>query len=287
MANSFVYQEEWATKLQDRLDHPTNFTEVMDVQYTNTRVLNNPYMTYPTVVSHTRGTAYTYSDATITNESLTISTSQILPQFIDRADLAQTDFAKQMTLAEIQGQLLQEKLESAMLAQHASWTDVGDSSGTITSSVTTQITVSASNIDDIIRGIKRIVNVANGQKLAARNGIFFIWRPADFELLEAFVQANGFATADATLKAGAVSGIHYMGADHYVSNDHTANHVFAGVKKVCTMGVLRDTYGQVVVVDEPGNGTGNLSAIGVVTRVDYGFAWWNNTKTLVYDVNVA
>ena len=61
----------------------------------------------------------------------------------------------------------------------------------------------------------------NEQKLAA-----------DFEILEAFTQANGFQEADKALKAGTVEGLHYLGVDHFWSNEHTANHVFAGVKKI-------------------------------------------------------
>ena len=89
----------------------------------------------------------------------------------------------------------------------------------------------ATNIDDIVRGIRRIVAVANGQELANRNGIFFVWRPADFEALEQFAQANGFNLADAALKSGIERGYHLLGADHYVSNSHAANHVMAGVTR--------------------------------------------------------
>lgn len=255
----------------------------MNVETTNIRVINNPFLaTTPSLSSYTRGAQYSFSDFVETNESLNITTGEIVPIFVDQADLSQSTFSRQMYWADLQGQLINERLENRMMAQHASWTDFGTSDIGGGGSSTTQITVSATNIDDIIRALKRVINVANGIDLMARNGLGIIWRPADFEILEAFVQANGFNTADMALKNGAVSGLHYMGVDHYISNEHTANHVLATVKKVGTLGILRDTFGQVKITQDP-----NLqSGIGIIARVDFGFKWWNNYDALYYDVNV-
>lgn len=284
MANTIIYQEEWATKLQERLDAPQNWKEVCKVDYTNDRVLHNPYHTDATVQSGTRGSAYTHQDHTQTDESVTINTFKILPQLVDRADLAQSDYVNQMTLAEEQGTLLNEAIESAMLAAHAQWTNfdnasIGGSAG--------NITVSATNIDDIIRGIKREIREANGQKLMNRNGVFIIWRAADFEILEAYVQANGFNTADMALKEGTLEGMRYMGVDHYVSNLHTSGHLFAGVKGVFHLGIVKGTYGQVVIDQEPATSGGAVSGIGVISRVDYAFKAWTKTKPVLFDVLVS
>ncbi len=294
MANTIIYQEEWATKLQERLDHTTVWKEVCHVEYTNTRVLNNPYIgTYPAVQSGTRGAAYTHQDVTETNESITISTFKILPILIDRADLAQSTFSKQMDLADFQGQLLNEAIEVGMLASHASWTNIGDVGAGAIGLGSSAITVSSSNIDDIIRGIKREIRKANGTNLMNQKGVFIVWRPADFELLEAFIQANGFVTADTYLKSGTVSGINYLGVTHYTSNDHTAGHLFAGIKDTFHLGIVSDTYGQIVVNQDPTLATGvagtigQTSGIGVVARVDYAFKAWTNTAPVLFDINVA
>lgn len=283
MANTIVYGEEWATILQERLDRPTNWKELLDVQYTEVRVLNHPYLsTTPTIQSGTRGTAYTYQDVGETNESRTIGTYENLPIFIDQADLGQSSFSRQMYWAELQGQLISERLENRLGAQNASWTDFGTNSIGGGGSETTLITVTSTNVDDIIRAFKRRVNVANGINIAARNGLGIIWRPADFEILEAFIQANGFTTADMALQDGAVAGIRYMGVDHYITNDNAANHLFATVKKTGSLGILKSTFGQIKIIQDP-----NLqSGVGVVSRVDFGFAWWNNYDSLYYDINV-
>ena len=283
MANTTIYGEEWVTKLQERLDHPTNWKELLNVEMTNIQVINNPYLsTTPGTQVGTRGTAYSFETFAETNEKLTINSTDIIPIFVDQADLAQSTFSRQMYWADLQGQLINERLEVQVLAEHGSWTNFGTADIGAGGTSSSQITVSATNIDDIIRGFKRVVNEANGLDIAARNGLGIVWRPADFEILEAFVQANGFNTADMALKNGAVAGMHYMGVDHYISNDHTANHLFATVKKTGTLGILTDTFGQVKITQDP-----NLqSGIGIISRVDYGFAWWNNYDSLYYDINV-
>jgi len=123
------------------------------------------------------------------------------------------------------------------------------------------------------------------------NGVGFIWRAADFEILEAFVQANGFNTADQALKEGTVEGLHYLGADHYWSNDHTAGHVFAGVKKVERLGILRGTYGRAHTIDFPagpsdGNSTNYKSGRSFYSRVDIGHLTPTSLKPLVFDITV-
>ncbi len=189
--NTIVYKEDWVEKLQEMLDEPVFWKDICRVEYADTRVLHNPYLTDPAVQTNQRGTAYTYSTFTETDDNVTINQSKIVPVFIDRADLAQSGFMRQMEIAERQGVLLNEALESAVYANHANMTDFG--SGDITGGTvadTTQITVSTTNIDDIIRHIKRVIMVAAGGSLFARNGGFIVWRPADFEKLEAFMQAG-------------------------------------------------------------------------------------------------
>lgn len=299
MANALIYQEDWETKLQERLSEPTKWKDIANVVYTNDKVLHNPYMSDATVQSGTRGSAYTFQDVSQTDENVTIDQFKILPQLIDRADLAQSQYTNQMVLADRQGILLNEAIETAMYADNANFTDIGDNGGgAVTLSQTTQLTVSATNIDDIIRGVKREIRKANGETYLERNGGFFVWRPQDLEILEAFMQANGFMSADSALRGngaldgggtlGAPKSIEYMGMTHYSSNLLAANHVFAGVKKLYHLGIVKDTYGQVIVVNEPaGSSGGNVSGIGVVSRVDYKGKVWHNVKPLLFDVNVA
>ena len=275
--------------LQDRLDHPTTWKEMCDVIYTNTQVISSSYMsTTPGIKTVSRGTGHSMTTFGETAETMTISTGRDLGIYVDWADLAQSPWTKPAELFDRIGALLNEYIESAVLARYDSWTDFGTSSIGGGGAATDAITVSAANIDDIIRGVKREIREANGQSLMNKNGVGFVWRAADFEILEAFAQGNGFTTADQALKEGTVEGLHYLGCDHYWSNDHTATHVFAGVKKIERLGILRGTYGKAHTIDFPAADTNTFfSGRAFYSRVDVGHLTPTTHSGLLFDVNVA
>lgn len=288
VANTITYETQFEDILQNRLDHPTTWKEMCDVTYTNTRVISTSYMsTTPSVQSVTRGTGVALQTYAETAQTLTISTGRDLGVYVDWADLAQSPWTKGAELFDRIGALLNEFIESDVLAQFASWTDFGNSSIGNGGVATDQITVTAANIDDIIRGIKRQVRVGNGQRMMNSNGIGFVWRATDFELLEAFTQANGFSEADKALKEGTVEGLFYLGCYHYWSNEHTANHVFAGVRKIQRLGILRATYGRSHVIDFPAADSNTFfSGQAFYSRVDIGHLTPTAWVGLVFDVNV-
>ena len=280
-----LYRAEWVTKFQERLNYPQNWNQVCNVEYTDLQVLTNPYMsTVPSSASHTRGTAFTYSTHAFTTDVTAVTGSEIWAVAIDRADLAQCGFVKMMDYAELAATILGEKLETAMMAKYGSLTsfdntELGGGAG--------NITVSESNIDNIIRAMKRKIIKANGLPLANRHGMFIIWRPEDFEKLEAFCMANGFNTADNALKNGVAVGFTYGGVEHYISNSHTANHLIGGVKKLLHLGVCKSTMGKINVVENPYADTGVISGIGLDSRIDYEYKVWNNVKAVLFDIKVA
>lgn len=289
VANTITYETLYEDILQDRLDHPTTWKEMCDVEITDTRVISSSYMsTTPSVQSVTRGTGVALQTFAETAETLTISTGRDLGVYVDWADLAQSPWTKPAELFDRIGALLNEYVEGAVLARHASWTDFGTASIGGGGSATDAITVSASNIDDIIRGVKREIREANGQAKMNQYGVGFVWRAADFELLEAFIQANGFNTADKALKEGTMEGLHYLGADHYWSNEHTAGHVFAGVKKIERLGILRGTYGRAHTIDFPAADSNTFfSGQAFYSRIDIGHLTPTAHAGLVFDINVA
>lgn len=281
---AIIYKNEYLTTLQDRLSETTKWKEIAKVEYTDTQVIHNPYLTDATANTGTRGSAYTPEAVTTTDDTVTINTYKITAQYIDRADLAQKTFAGWMELADNQGIMLNEAIESAMYANHAEYTDfdnasIGGSAG--------NITVAESNIDDIIRGVKREIREASGETLMDRNGAFFVWRPADFEKLEAYVQAQGFSTADGALKDGTNQGFRYMGMEHYSSNRLTSGHLFAGVKKALHLGICKSTYGKVNEIEDPVVSGGQISGVGINSRVDFKFKAWAKVAPVLFDVLVA
>lgn len=273
--------------MRARVNAPTTWTDVLNVKYSDSRTIVNAYMSTESVVqSGTRDTAYTPQPFALTADTLTISTYRVLPITIDEADRAQQNYADQMEIADFQAKKINEYLEAQVLAQYGSFTDFGATDLTNTGDDdATAITVSAANIDDIIRAIKRKIYANNGVDFAVERGIFIVWRAEDFELLEAFVQANGFTEADIGLKNGipVQKAFRYMGVDHYLSTNHTALHVFAGIKRTFEIGILRSTYGKVKFIEDPGL----VSGLGVVARVDYGFNAPAQLAEFMIDLNVA
>lgn len=288
MANTVTWNKhDYVARMRNRINRPTCWKDILDVTYSNNRtIVNSSLTTEPSVVAGTRGTAYNYEDFTLTADTLTINGFKIIPMFIDEADRHQQTYMNQMQIADFQGKKISEKIESLMLGSFASWKDFG--AGDLANSSaddTAQITVSATNIDDMIRAIKRKLYANNGVDMAVENGIFIVWRASDFELLEGFVQANGFTEADLALKNGipVQKGFYYGGVTHYLSNDHTANHVFAGIKRQGKLGILSGTFGAVKFIEDPAK----TSGLGIVSRVDYGFNWPTYLGQFFMDVNVA
>lgn len=281
---AIIYKNEYLTTLQDRLSENNKWKEIAKVEYTDTQVLHNPYLTDVTANTGTRGSAYTPEAVTTTDDTITINTYKIAAQYIDRADLAQKTFSGWMELADNQGIVLNEAIETAMYANHAEYTDfdnasIGGSAG--------NITVSESNVDDIIRGIKREIREANGDSLLERNGAFIVWRPADFEKVEAYAQANGFSTADGALKDGTNQGFKFMGIENYSSNKLASGHLFGGVKKVLHLGICKSTYGKVNEIEDPVVSGGQISGLGINSRVDFKFKAWAKVAPILFDVLVA
>jgi len=281
---AIIYKNEYLVTLQDRLSETTKWKEIAKVEYTDTQVIHNPYLTDVTANDGTRGTAYTPEAVTTTDDTITINSFKYTAQYIDRADLAQKTFAGWMELADNQGIMLNEAIETAMYANHAEYTNfdnasIGGSAG--------NITVSESNVDDIIRGVKREIREANGENLMDRNGAFIVWRPADFEKLEAYVQAQGFSTADGALKDGTNQGFRYMGMEHYSSNRLASGHLFGGVKKALHLGICKSTYGKINEIEDPVVSGGQISGIGINSRVDFKFKAWAKVVPVLFDILVA
>ncbi len=264
--------------MRARINKPVTWTDILNVKYSDVRTIVGGYMsTESAVQSGTRDAAYTPQPFALTADTLTINQYRVLPITIDEADRIQQSYVNQMDIADFQGKKINEYLEAQMLAQYGSWTNFGATDLANTGADdTTNITVSASNVDDLIRAIKRKQNYNNGVDLAVEKGRFIVWRASDFELLEAFVQANGFTEADIALKNGipVQKAFRYMGVDHYLSTQHTAGYLFAGIKGCFEVGILRGTFGKVKFIEDPGL----VSGLGMISRVDYG---WNQPAQLL------
>ncbi len=268
--------------------------------YTDTQTYNFPLISTsnePAVATLTNTAAgrsllsnvIPFISVTQTNETLSIVTAEIDSVYMDFADQAQSNYAKQTAMADLLGKKIGERAEVIALGNHANFTNFGDTGGGVLGLASTAITVTPNNIDDIIRGIVEQIQTANGFSLYQENGGFAAWRPADWTFLVQFMQANGFATADSALQNGTKDqkGVPYMGLYHYVTTGFATGHVMAGVRKVQKYGILKSTYGKVFTADMPSSSTaGSLSGTQIHTRLDYGLLVPTNLAPVLFDVNV-
>lgn len=299
MVNTIISQEVWENRLAQRLDKPQNWKEVCDVVYSDTQTMVLPYVAAANEPAVTTGFFAAAADrSTLTNvivsnavtmatETLQIISTDYDAVYVDYADQAQSNYAKIASLGDLLGKKVNERVESLVMANAANQTNFGDAGAGVPGLGASTLTVSANNVDDIIRGIIEQINTANGFDLYKSNGGFVVWRPADWTFVTAFMQANGFSTADAALKAGGEIGVDFMGLKHYVSTSHTAGHLFAGVRKIVKLGLLKSTFGKTYVSETPGHAAGMLSGTTIHTRLDYGFKTQTNIAGLVFDVNVS
>lgn len=281
---AIVPKEAFETKLQERLSAPTVWKEVCKVTYTDAGILRNPYLTDATVGTGTRGTGYTSAAVATTDDTVTINTYKYCAQHIDEADLAQKSFTDWMEIADNIAVMLNETLETAMLAAHVSWTDFDNAS---IGGAAGNITVDSTNIDDIVTEMKTRIRVGGGGEMADRHGIFIQWREADFAKVERLAASQGFDTADGVLKNGIKQGFRYLGVEHYSTSKNVAGHVFGGVKKAFHVGIVKSTYGKMKEIVNPVVGGAQISGLGLESRVDYKFNAWTKMAPILFDILVA
>lgn len=302
MANTILAQALWENKLARRLNKPQNWKDVNDVVYTDALTYNFPLISAtgePEVATLTNTQAgrsvltnvIPFVDVTESNQTLTVSIAEIDSVYLDYADQAQSNYAKLADMGDLLGRKMNERAEAIALANHAAWTDFGDTGAGVLGLASTDITVSATNIDDIVRGVIEQINTANGFDLYMENGGFAVWRPADWTFLVAFMQANGFTFADEALRDGGKGrlGKEALGLFHYVSTSHASGgHIMAGVRGTQKFGILNATYGRTYVNEMPASSTaGSLSGTQIHTRMDYGLLVPTNLKPVLFDVNTA
>ena len=286
-----AYPQIYRTSLQERLTGPTNWKEICEVVYSKSQFINLPYMsTEYTLQSGTRGSAYSHSDFTITNDQLRINNIDVISTFMDRADVAQFSLADWSEHGARQADVIMERVEDLFLAQYTGMTDFGSDGAGGFGLAATQITITVANIDNVVRAIKREIVKAKGGKLAKKNGIFIVWRAEDMEKLEENMASQGYTFADQALRDGVQNadgiGKYAFGVWHYESESHTALHVVAGVRKIQQLGLLSTTYDNPTFWPNAVNADGPLSGSSMESRLDYGWNPKAGLTALLFDVNV-
>lgn len=282
MANTIIYKEDWEANIQANLSENTYWKELARVDFTDSKVLHNPYKNRSATTSYTKGSQYSFADVTMTDETVDLDSRSIIAEFIDEADLGIAGYDFQMELADDQARAINEAIETEFLG---SYTQATDFDGTAIGGSAGDITLSATNIDDVVRAARREILEGRGFEMYIRNGASIVWRPKDFELLVTYAQGQGFGFADSALTTGRV--LEFGGFKHYESNlvvvETSTAHCLAFVNKAIHLGIYNGTYGKVKVNDQDPN---LQSGVGIVSRVDMKAKIWNNMVPLVLDIQV-
>lgn len=176
-------------EMQERLARPQNWREMCLVTTSDTQVIQSQSIStagdWAASAALTRGTVFNPTDVAEVADSLTIATGRHVTTYFDFGDLAQSPWTTEREIFGRAGERLGEFIETDVLAQHASWRNIGGSAGAWTDNVATVLAASASNIDDLARLIRRVIREQNGASLMARNGVGAVLSPASFEFVEA------------------------------------------------------------------------------------------------------
>lgn len=283
MANTVIFKEDWEANLQKNLMEAKFWKDLARVDFTDTYTLHNPYKNRTSVSSYTKGSQYTFDDVVVTDESVSIDVVKHVAEFIDEADLGIAGYNFQMELSDDQSRAIDESIETEFLTQATTQgtttdgTDFGEAAG--------DITLTASNVDNVVRGARTKLMEGRGFEMYNRNGASFVWRPTDFEKLAEYAMGQGFGFADSALSTGRV--IEFGGFRHYESNlinvETSTAHVLAMVNKAVHLGIYNGTYGRVKVLDQDPD---NRSGVAFASRVDMKVKVWNNMTPLVLDIPV-
>lgn len=282
MANTIIYKDKYEANLQKNLAEPTYFEALARTEYTSDKVLHNPYKNRSAAVSYTKGGQYSFADVTVTDDTVDIDTTQVVTEFIDEADLGIAGYDFQMELSDDQSRAIREAVEGEFLKAHSQGTTFDD--GDIGGTGGTDITLSATNVDNVVRAARKKLMQGRGFEMYNRFGASFIWDPAQFELLSEYAMGQGYSFADGVLATGRV--LEFGGFRHYESNlletETSTTHALAFVNNAIHVGIYNGNYGKVKVLDQDPN---MQAGVGFRSRVDMKVKVWNNMAPLVLDVN--
>ena len=290
MSNTITYETIFEKVMQNRLDEPQNWKEICNVEMTNDQVISSTYVStsggWAADAALTRGTAFDPTDVAQTAELLTISTGRHVTTYFDFADLLQSPWTTEREIYARAGARLGERIETAVLARHGSWRNLGLVSGVWTDNNATAGAITASNVDDLARLMRQVIREQSGQELIQSKGIGAVLDPISFSFVEAFAQANGFESADEALKKGLAPQVHYLGVTWYVSNLNAADHAFGGIRKAERLGIMQGTFGRMHKFPGIAGTSGGIqSGIAYHTRVDYGHLTPTTLANVVFDIN--
>lgn len=183
---------------------------------------HKPYRSVVKAQAYTRGTAVTIQDLTNTDETLTVSTAEVVPFYIDDLDGLQSNFKFINEYADDAAVKLGNFIDADVLAEYANATSVIDD-GSLGGVSGNGITVTVGNIQNIFAAARARLgryNVTsnNGGKVG-NSGLFAVLSPDFIQVLVNYLAGKNSNLGDSTGLNGHIGS--YYGFDIFESNSLT------------------------------------------------------------------
>ncbi len=219
--NNTTFQQFWSRRMQRKHAKEavyraiTSFEEQTLLKQGDT--VHRPYRSAIVGQAYIRGTAVTIQDLSNTDETLTVSTAEVFPFYIDDLDQLQSNYRFINEFADDAGIQLVNFLDGSILAEYVNAGSVIDDSvinpGTGTAGNGIQLDVS--NVQKVFSAAKARLR----RKNVAKNGMFAVITPDFEQILTDYLAGKNSNLGDSTSLNGHIG--HYYGFDLYCSNNVT------------------------------------------------------------------
>ena len=269
-------------RFQRTLENKLVAMAIADVYTGRDRIIHNPYQSQPTADDGVvTGPNYTVADFQLTDDTLSVNRRAHKAEHIDKIEMLQARYDLAMSRADRHAYAVKNKIDAFVFE-----TAVTVAGATVAGAelvggaANAAITLSDANIDNLLNGVRETLLTNNAE---VDRGLFVAMSPKNFTSLSEYLQTNGFAVSDDTIRNGFQT--HALGFDIYVTNnlynDGTDDYIVAGVKGSIQLALPRD-----------GGEFEKKSVSGkfgkeVVTSQVYNATIWENCKPEVLAIKVA
>lgn len=177
-------------------------------------VVHRPYRSSLTPRTYTRGTAVTIRDLTDTDESLTVSTSMVVPFYVDDLDALQHNYKVLNEYADDAATVLKNWIDGDVLGEYANATSKVDDSEINGGTSGNGFTLTTANVLSVFTQAKKKLQKQNLP--GGLTNLFGVISPEFESVLLNFFANRETPLGDSTGTNGNIG--QYMGFDLYVSN---------------------------------------------------------------------
>lgn len=227
MANSLnntTFKQYWSRRMQRKHQKEAvyraiaNFEEAAQLKQGDT--VHRPYRSQVKAQAYTRGTAVSFQDLTNTDETLTVSTAETVPFYIDDLDDLQSSYKFINEYADDAAVELTNFIDGDVLGEYANASSVVDDQ-----TVNGSSGVSGNGVSLDVSNVQKIFSASRAKfgRTNTRKNLFAVVSPDVEQILVDYLAGKQSSGGDAASKSGlnGFSGMVYYQFDIFVSNNLT------------------------------------------------------------------